>query len=105
MKESRKLKWRAAAILVVCLLVVTRSFTIAGQLQTSGDAKSVGEYADPIPNPLTPPDPCDNATVRRWGKDDQKGNFNFVTPAKVLDALKLVKEGRFIRLDHLWEPG
>jgi hypothetical protein len=105
MKASRKLKWRAAAILIVWLYVGTQSFTFAGQLQTSGDVKSVGVYADPIPNPLAPPDPCDNPTVRRWGKDDQKGNFNFVTPAKVLDALKLVKEGRFIRLDHLWEPG
>jgi hypothetical protein len=23
----------------------------------------------------------------------------------VLEAMKLVREGRFIRLDHLWEPG
>ena len=36
---------------------------------------------------------------------DQKGNFNYITPAKILDALKLVREGRLIRLDHLIEPG
>ena len=51
------------------------------------------------------PDPCDNPTVKRWGPMDQKGNFNYITPAKVLDALKLVREGRLIRLDHLIEPG
>src|SRR5437899_8133655 len=36
---------------------------------------------------------------------DQKGNFNYITPSKILDALKLVREGRLIRLDHLIEPG
>jgi hypothetical protein len=62
-------------------------------------------YADPIPTPHEYPDPCNNPTVNRWGRADQKGNFNYVTPAKILDALKLVREGRTIRLDHLIEPG
>ena len=61
-------------------------------------------YADPIPNPFTFPDPCNNPTVRRWGPDDQKGNFNYITPEKILNALKAVEEGRLIRLDHIIEP-
>ena len=68
-------------------------------------AYSQRKYADPIPQPHKFPDPCDNPTVKRWGPMDQKGNFNYITPAKILDALKLVREGRLIRLDHLIEPG
>ena len=68
-------------------------------------AYSQRKYADPIPQPYKFPDPCDNPTVKRWGPMDQKGNFNYITPAKVLDAVKLVREGRLIRLDHLIEPG
>jgi hypothetical protein len=30
----------------------------------------------------------------KWGKDDQIGATNLVTPAKILDALKLVKTGK-----------
>jgi len=68
-------------------------------------AYSQRKYADPIAQPHKFPDPCDNPTVKRWGPMDQKGNFNYITPAKVLDALKLVRDGRLIRLDHLIEPG
>ncbi len=62
-------------------------------------------YADPIPNPHRYPDPCNNPTVTRWGPGDQKGNFNYITPAKIVTALKLATEGLVIRLDHLIEPG
>lgn len=105
MKRSGKLKWCAAAILIVWLSNETHNSVVAGQLPASAPSNVVRKYADTIPNPLTPPDPCENPTVKRWGRQDQKGNFNFVTPAKVLSALKLVREGRLIRLDHLWEPG
>src|SRR5262245_30648258 len=63
------------------------------------------KYVDVILNPFVFPDPCDNPTVKRWGPTDQKGNFNYITPVKILNALKLVREGRLIRLDHLIEPG
>ena len=73
--------------------------------RSASTAYSQRKYADPIPQPHKFPDPCDNPTVKRWGPMDQKGNFNYITPAKILDALKLVREGRLIRLDHLIEPG
>jgi kynurenine formamidase len=34
----------------------------------------------------------------RWGPDDQKGNGNLMTPAKTLEALKLLKTGEVISL-------
>lgn len=104
MKHSGKLECCAVIICVVLLFSETQISPLAGQstLKTSNTAR---KYADPIPNPLTPADPCDNTTVKRWGREDQKGNFNYLSPAKVLESLKLVREGRFIRLDHLWEPG
>jgi kynurenine formamidase len=34
----------------------------------------------------------------RWGPDDQKGNGNLMTPAKTLQAIKLVKSGEVISL-------
>ena len=36
----------------------------------------------------------------RWGKDDQLGAMNLITPAKRLAALKLVKEGVPVSLAH-----
>ncbi len=104
MKHSGKTKWCAALICGVWLLNDTSALRLAAQSVAKVPA-TTKKYADLIPNPLTPPDPCANATVTRWGKQDQKGNFNYLTPAKTLEALKLVREGRFIRLDHLWEPG
>jgi len=39
----------------------------------------------------------------KWGKDDQIGATNLVTPAKILDALKLVKTGKVYEMSHLYE--
>jgi hypothetical protein len=66
-----------------------------------------GGYEDPIPDPVTLPDPCDpNIPARQvWGFDDQRGNYNYITPQKIKKALELAKEGKIIRLDHLLEPG
>src|SRR5437867_2380214 len=36
----------------------------------------------------------------RWGADDQKGTTNLITPQKVLNAAKLVKNGIVISLAH-----
>ena len=36
----------------------------------------------------------------RWGKDDQKGTLNLITPAKRLAAVRLVKEGVSVSLAH-----
>ena len=36
----------------------------------------------------------------RWGKDDQKGTLNLITPEKRKQAIKLVKEGVSVSLAH-----
>src|SRR5262245_3930025 len=34
----------------------------------------------------------------RWGKDDQAGASNHITPAKVLDTAKWIKDGKIYRI-------
>jgi hypothetical protein len=36
----------------------------------------------------------------RWGKDDQKGALNLITPAKRKEAAALVREGFAVSLSH-----
>ena len=36
----------------------------------------------------------------RWGKDDQRGTVNLITPSKVKQATSLVKEGITVSLEH-----
>jgi hypothetical protein len=36
----------------------------------------------------------------RWGKDDERGTFNLITPQKTLEALRLVKDGHVVSLAH-----
>jgi kynurenine formamidase len=39
----------------------------------------------------------------KWGADDQAGASNHITPAKVLDAAKWIKEGKIYKLGHDYE--
>src|SRR5262245_32859946 len=39
----------------------------------------------------------------KWGKDDQAGASNYMTPAKTLDAVKLIKDGKVYRIGRLYE--
>src|SRR5215467_8442168 len=43
----------------------------------------------------------------RWGKDDQRGAINLITPAKRVAATRLVKTGRSVSLSRPFpkEPG
>jgi kynurenine formamidase len=36
----------------------------------------------------------------RWGKDDERGSWNLVTPEKTLAAMKLVRDGVYVSLSH-----
>src|SRR5262245_38806033 len=36
----------------------------------------------------------------RWGKDDELGTFNLITPQKRLQAVRLVREGISVSLAH-----
>ncbi len=39
----------------------------------------------------------------KWGKDDQAGASNHITPAKVLDAAKWIKDGKIYRIGRVYE--
>jgi kynurenine formamidase len=41
----------------------------------------------------------------RWGPQDQAGASNWITPAKVLAAAKLIKTGKIYNLDQVYEAG
>ena len=42
-------------------------------------------------------------TPSRWGKDDQAGASNHMTPKKALEAAKLMKTGNVIPLARVYE--
>src|SRR5262245_33668362 len=39
----------------------------------------------------------------KWGKDDEAGASNHITPAKVLDAVKWIKDGKIYKIGHNYE--
>lgn len=39
----------------------------------------------------------------KWGKDDQAGASNWMTPAKTLDTVKLIKDGKVYRIGRMYE--
>jgi len=41
----------------------------------------------------------------KWGKDDQRGAANLLTPEKVIEALKLVTKGQVYQLGSIYEEG
>jgi kynurenine formamidase len=41
----------------------------------------------------------------RWGADDQRGAANRLTPAKVLQAKELIRQGRIYQLGRVYEAG
>lgn len=41
----------------------------------------------------------------RWGADDERGAANRITPAKVLEAATLIKEGKIYQLGRVYETG
>jgi kynurenine formamidase len=41
----------------------------------------------------------------RWGPQDEAGGSNWITPAKVLEAARLIKTGKIYELGHVYEAG
>ena len=41
----------------------------------------------------------------RWGADDERGAANRITPAKILEAATLIKEGKIYQLGRVYETG
>jgi kynurenine formamidase len=52
----------------------------------------------------TPPPPGERCPSR-WGAADERGSANYLTPAKVLEASRLIREGKVYELGHVLEPG
>jgi kynurenine formamidase len=52
--------------------------------------------------PTAPPAPW---WPSRWGQGDQAGASNWITPEKVLDAAKLIRDGKIYRLGRRYEAG
>lgn len=40
-----------------------------------------------------------------WGPDDERGAANRLTPAKVLRAMQMIRDGKVYELGHVYEPG
>src|SRR5262245_22837208 len=41
----------------------------------------------------------------KWGKDDTAGGSNWITPTKVLDTVKWIKDGKIYRIGRVYETG
>jgi hypothetical protein len=39
----------------------------------------------------------------RWGPEDQAGASNYITPEKILDALKLIRQGKVYEMGRVYE--
>ena len=49
--------------------------------------------------------PGDDISSSEWGADDERGATNRITPQKVLDATRLIREGRIYELGRVYEAG
>jgi kynurenine formamidase len=76
-----------------------RNFLTAGLVGgalAAGVMASGAAEAQPAPHAQWWPHP-------KWGKDDQAGASNWITPAKVLEALRMVKDGKVYRVGRVYE--
>jgi kynurenine formamidase len=55
--------------------------------------------------PAAPPTPSAPWWPSRWGAADQAGASNWITPEKVLDAVKWVRDGKIYRMGRAYESG
>ena len=80
-----KLRWNeVVASLLVCLHV-----TVLSPHPVAGQTREKGPW---WPHPI-------------WGPNDQAGASNWITPAKILEAVSLVKTGKVYELGHIYERG
>lgn len=80
-----KLRWKeVVALLLVCLHV-----TVLSPYPAAGQTREKGPW---WPHPI-------------WGPSDQAGASNWITPAKILEAVSLVKTGKVYELGHAYERG
>ena len=85
------------------LRALARTSTIAGVVLAAGSVVVVQERAPSGPQPPMPRARYDQLMKEvsnwgRWGKDDQLGALNLITPAKRQQALALAKSGMHVSL-------
>lgn len=61
--------------------------------------------ARPAAQTPTPTNPTAPWWPSRWGAGDQAGASNWITPEKVLDSAKLIRDGKIYRLGRAYEAG
>src|SRR5215472_16509835 len=55
-------------------------------------------------DPIAPPKmSAEKWWPSKWGADDQAGGSNHITPAKVLESAKWIKDGKIYKLGHNYE--
>jgi len=95
-RDRRAVTGLAAGILASAILSLPRT--------TAPGADGIGIIGAAQAQPATPgAAPVAPWWPSKWGKDDQIGATNLVTPEKILDALKLVKAGKLYEMSHLYE--
>jgi len=79
--------------------------TVAGGVAVAGTLLAQAAQAQTTPAAAAMPKLTDKAwwPHPRWGKDDQAGGSNWITPAKVLDAAKWIKDGKIYRIGRMYE--
>src|SRR5215510_738831 len=70
---------------------------VGGALAAGVLASGVAEAQQPAQTPWWP--------HPKWGKDDQAGASNWITPAKVLDSAKWIKDGKIYRVGRVYDSG
>jgi kynurenine formamidase len=85
--------------------VLVRTSTMAVLVSTLGSIGYAQQYSPSAPQPPMPRDRYEQMWKKlsnwgRWGKGDQLGALNLVTPAKRQQALALAKTGTHISLGH-----
>jgi kynurenine formamidase len=91
--DRRSVMGLAAGGLMSAILGTTTSAHATSGIGIVGNAQAQGAAAPP-PAPWWP---------SKFGKDDQVGATNLITPAKILDALKLAKTGKVYEMSHPYE--
>ncbi len=81
---------------------------VAGLAGAAAAFGAVGKFSSAQAS--TPPIQLAQATPAqwwpsRWGKDDEAGATNWITPEKVLDAAKWIKDGKVYKIGRVYESG
>ncbi len=85
-----------SALLTILVVAGTIAITAAGGAQNTATAGSPAKVTkDDITRWMT-----ELSNWGRWGKDDQRGTLNLITPAKRKQAVTLVRDGISVSLAH-----